>query len=624
MQFDHLAQIDVTALWRALEAAAEQVGLGVFVCHLEPGPARILHASPRALRIIGKPADAMVGAAPWQLVSEADQPRIRSLIEQRDATQPLQIQLLAEHADGRKVPLELGAARVQTSSGTLSFGYLRDLSSEQAAFEALRRSEARFRFLVEAAPDGVVILVRGKVVFLNPRAATLLGADNADAALGQPIGSFLPARDAAAAGERIATMLRTGEEMPPSEYGVLAAPDRVVEIKSIICEWENGPAVLAFARDVTARKALDKKLVETDRLNALGTLSAGVAHEINNPLTYAQLSLQRMERTLAKANLSDAVAASLREQLHDVHHGIARVASITSSLRMFARPDESPPGPIDAVSVLERALKMVDNELRHRGELIRQIEEVPFAIGNASRLEQVLVNLLINAMQSLPSDGTGRVEVAVTLRDAAVAIDVTDNGCGIPASVRDRVFDPFFTTKPVGDGMGLGLSVCKTIVESFGGTIELTSTERKGTAVTVRLRSSATPPKPPPEPVVRSAPRRSVLIVDDDELVRKVLEQILSQDHDVSIAESGAAGVEFVAARGFDVILCDMMMPGMDGREVHRRFAALKPGLERRIIFITGGTFELELDRFLVSSGNLCLTKPFRIEHVLDAVAQIT
>jgi CheY-like chemotaxis protein len=372
--------------------------------------------------------------------------------------------------------------------------------------------------------------------------------------------------------------------------------------------------VLAFARDVTARKELDRKLVEADRLNALGALAAGVAHEINNPLTYAQLSLQRVERTISKLGLPDQLADSVREQLHDVHHGIARVAAISASLRMFARADEAPPGPIDVASVIDRALKMVDNELRHRGQLVRRIDDVTFAIGNESRLEQVVVNLLLNAIHALPADGSGRIEISAATRDTGLAIAIRDTGSGIAAAVRDRVFEPFFTTKPTGEGMG--------IVESFGGTIELASVEGEGTTVTVHLRSSRMP-APAPAPVAVASPRRAVLIIDDDALVRSVLAQILQPHHEVSVADSGTTGLALASSRAFDAILCDMMMPVIDGREVHRRLASEHPGRERRIVFITGGAFGFELDHYLATVGNRCLTKPFRIEAVLEAVAEI-
>src|SRR6185436_8551696 len=252
---------------------------------------------------------------------------------------PTTLELVVERPDGKTVPVELAATRIRVDFGLLSFGYFRDVSNDREAMAALRRSEARFRFLVESAPDGVVILKRGVIVFINPKAAHLLGVRGVDDALGRPIAAFQPPEDAALAGQRIAAMLRDGVEFPPSEYGVLGVPGRVVEIKSIACEWDGEQAVLAFARDVTERKAIQRRIVESDRLAALGTLAAGVAHEINNPLTYAQLNAQRVAHLLDSSGFPDEMLSALRARLGDIEHGIARIVSITQALRQFVKYD---------------------------------------------------------------------------------------------------------------------------------------------------------------------------------------------------------------------------------------------------------------------------------------------
>lgn len=330
-----------------------------------------------------------------------------------------------------------------------------------------------FKELVEQAPDGVVILEAGHIVFINATAARLLGVEQA-AAIGKPIAAFLPPEEAALAMQRIGRMMATGEESTPNEYGVVGHPDRIVEIKSMRWRWEGRAAVLAFARDVSERKALDQRLINADRLAAVGTLAAGVAHEINNPLTFVRLSLQLIESALAK---HPPALASVTAMLRDAEYGVGRVASITRSLRMFARADDAEPGPIDVVAVFDRALKMVDNDLRHRARLVRHAAEVPWVIANASRLEQVFVNLLLNAIQSLRGSKDDSITVEISTRGPReVAVVVRDTGCGIPAAAADRVFDPFFTTKAFGEGMGLGLSVSKNIIDAIGGRIELVST----------------------------------------------------------------------------------------------------------------------------------------------------
>jgi len=277
--------------------------------------------------------------------------------------------------------------------------------------------------------------------------------------------------------------------------------------------------------------------------------------------------------------------------------------------------------------VLESSLRMVDNELRHRARLVRTFAEVPPITGNASRLEQVVVNLLLNAIQSLRTDHPDNViEVALGARgDERVVLSIRDTGRGIPAGVRDRIFEPFFTTRAVGDGMGLGLSVCRTIVEAFGGTIDVSSSDTAGTTMTITLRvhRGDTPPAPvapPPAPLAR----KRVLIVDDEPLLRDALTRVLSGEHDITTAATGPEALGLVATQPFDAVLCDVMMPNMDGVELFRRIRALAPGLERRIVFITGGTFSPLLDDFIAEVGNTLLTKPFQIADVIAAVAHVT
>jgi PAS domain S-box-containing protein len=628
---DELPPLDGATLWRALESAAEQAGFGVYVTHIDVHPPRLLYINPRAAEIIGRSREELIGGLPWIMFREQDQAIVRMTIERPAGAPPMTMDLVVERPDGRTVPIELASTRIVTDIGQLSFGYLRDVSSEREAMAALRRSEARFRFLVESAPDGVVILKRGLIVFINPKAAQLLGFDRVDDALGHAIVSFLPPEDARRTTERIAAMMSQGVEFPPSEYTVLADRTRVVEIKSVVCEWEGAPAVLAFARDVTERKEIQSRLVESDRLAALGTLAAGVAHEINNPLTYAHLSAQHVSRLIERAGIGNEMLSLLRGYLEGIEHGIARIASITQSLRSFVKDDADAAGPVDLEQVITRALKMVDNDLRHAARLVRAIAPMPPVLGNAARLEQVFVNVLINAIKALPPEPVQPHEIHVATEHAGdrVTVTIRDTGCGIPAALRGRIFEPFFTTRDVGHGMGLGLSVSKTIVEKLGGDIEVDSIENVGTTVRVHVPTyrpevhaahdaGAAIARPPLAPAPR--PRRRVLVVDDEQLICDAIERELADDHDVAVAMTGNDALALVAARKFDLILCDVMMPGMDGHELYRRIAAQYPGLERRIVFMTGALAP-RVAKALDGLPNPWLTKPFEIEDVLALIA---
>lgn len=482
--------------------------------------------------------------------------------------------------------------------------------------------EQRFRFLVENAPDGVVILVGGNIAYINPRAVELLGADPATV-LGSSILAYLPPEDARLTMQRIGAMFQTGVDMPPNDYRVLADPKRIVEIKSKLCEWDGRRAVIAYARDVTDRKLMQDKLVAADRFTALGRLAAGVAHEINNPLTYAQASLELIGRRLRELKITE-----LDDMLSDAHHGIDRIAAVTKDLRTFARPDSTPASAVDLSSAIEQALRMVDNELRHRARLVRRYAGgVPRVLGTATRLEQVFVNLLLNAVQSLANPETDQIVVATRVEGDRVVVEVTDSGTGIPDDVIGRVFEPFFTTKSGRVGMGLGLSICKTLIEGDGGEIAIASSSR-GTTVSLRLPIAPRDAAPTSEsPRLAGASggdvRRRVLIVDDEPFIRETLAVLLSTDHDVRTADGGAMALVELGTGTTDVVLCDVMMPGMSGVELYRRIAAEHPGLERRFVFVTGGALQPELVAFLNKVGNPCLSKPFKLDQVLAAIREV-
>ncbi|HZJ68337.1 MAG TPA: PAS domain S-box protein [Kofleriaceae bacterium] len=622
--------LDGATLWRAIESAAEQAGFGVYVSHIDVQPPRLLYVNPRAAEIIGRSREDLIGRLPWIMLREQDHALVRAAIERPTGAPPMTLELEIERPDGKIVPIELAATRISADFGVLSFGYFRDVSNDREAMAALRRSEARFRFLVESAPDGVVILKRGLIAFMNPKAGRLLGVAP-DEALGRPIASFLPPEDARRTGERIMAMLTKGVEFPPSEYNVLADRTRIVEIKSVVCEWEGSPAVIAFARDVTERKAIQRRLVESDRLAALGTLAAGVAHEINNPLTYAQLSAQHVSRLLERAGVADEMLSLLRGYLEDIDHGISRIASITQSLRSFVKDDAESPGPVDLEEVVRRALKMVDNDLRHAARLMTEIAPMPPALGNAARLEQVFINVLINAIKALPPDPVEPHEIHVVTEHTGdrVTVTIRDTGCGIPEALRGRIFEPFFTTRDVGHGMGLGLSVSKTIVEKLGGDIEVDSIENVGTTVRVHVPTyqaevhatqgaDGAPVVPALTPA--AGPRRRVLVVDDERLICDAIERELADNHDVAVATTGTDALALVATKKFDLILCDVMMPGMDGHELYRRIAAQYPGVERRFVFMTGALAP-NVAKALDGLPNPWLAKPFEIEDVLALIA---
>ena len=612
-------------LLRALQEAADHLTMGVLVLSLTE-PERVLYVNDGAAAIAGRPRAELEGASPFILFAPelVEKERERIAARGRGAAPPTVFETVISRPDGTRVPVEAAVSRVVTATDTLTVTFVRDISARLEAVETLRRSEERFRRVVENAPDGVAILQRGRIVFLNELAAELFGLPNPQAGLGTLGTDHLVPEDAALAADRLGRIVETGASFDPMEYRPRTNPERILEIKSILIDREGEPAVLSFARDVSARKRIEQELVRADRLASIGMMSAAVAHEINNPLAYVRLCLQFLERELPGLLQGDKREWAV-EQLRNANHGIDRVATIVRDLRSFARADSDEVGRVDVVTCIEQAIKLVDNEVRHRAQLVRDFHDVPALHANASRLEQVFVNVLVNAAQAIPAGDVQGHEIRIAVRspdDNTVAVSISDSGPGIPPELRGRVFEPFFSTKAVGVGTGLGLAVCRSIVEQLGGRIELDQAAR-GAVVTITLPVHHGEPSRAPEPPVvePAAPRRlRVLVVDDEPLVRRALANVLGSHHEVSLAEHGRQALELIAANPVDVVVCDMMMPVMNGKELYEHLLAHEPALARRFVFITGGSFGPNTT-FLEQVQAQILYKPFDLVKVLEVVA---
>ena len=510
----------------------------------------------------------------------------------------------------------------------------REESAREEWQSALRESEARFRNVVQGAPDGVAILRGPVITYLNPRAARMLGLEEPEHGYGRAITDFLHPDDRELAVARIRGMVQSGKPFDSAhEYRSRSLDGRelTVEISSILIELDGQRAVLAFARDVTERKALQARLAQADRLSALGVLSAGVAHEINNPLAYVLLNLEFIEREVERMTEHGA-PAGLLQRVREAQHGAERVATIVRDLRTFARDDRGSRGPVRIETAIEAALNIASGEIRRRGRVVRQYREVPAVDGNAARLEQVFVNLLMNAAHALPEGAPERNEVTVAIREdnGNVLVGISDTGIGMSEATIARIFDPFFTTKPPGVGTGLGLPICQGIVRAHGGSLDVTSTPDRGSTFTVTLpafRGQVVVPSPPPPAPVTQEARGRVLIVDDDAAVGRTLSLALEADHDITVVSSAQEALGELRASqrgpGFDAVLCDVLMPGMTGGELFEAVKSEFPDVERRFIFMSGGLWAKGTSDFSARVPNRLLEKPFSLEQVRGALREV-
>jgi PAS domain S-box-containing protein len=399
--------------------------------------------------------------------------------------------------------------------------------------------------------------------------------------------------------------------------------------------------VYAAARDVTEQRrsedalreskaheaVLQRQLVFADRMASVGTLAAGAAHEINNPLAYVTANLTTMLEELAVLGAT-APAPQLTDLIRlasEARAGAEKIRTIVRGLKTFSRTEERRTV-LELPQVLDLAVTMTCNEIETRALLVKDYGPTPLVEADDSRLGQVFINLLVNAAQAIPPGNLESHEIRiVTSTDAAgcAVIEIRDSGPGIPPEILDRVFDPFFTTKPVGIGTGLGLSICHNIVTSLGGTLSATSEPSRGATFQVVLPAAASA-RPQPSaiaaPAGQAGPRGTVLVLDDEPSIGSSLGRVL-RDHDVTVVTAAKDALALLdRGQQFDVILSDLMMPEMSGMEFYDELGRRFPDLLERVVFISGGAFTAGADTFLDRVTNERLEKPFESDTIRAVV----
>ncbi len=378
--------------------------------------------------------------------------------------------------------------------------------------------------------------------------------------------------------------------------------------------------------DISHRKDLEGRLARTDRLSALGTMAAGVAHEVNNPLAFMHSNIEYVRRALEEP-LSPPMLEELDRALGEALEGTSRIGRIVRGLRVFAAPSKEERKPVQLSAVVKTAVRLSGSMLSSRAPVAIDVSDELVVLGDESELVQVVLNLLLNAAQALrPGALHQQVGVSAQAELPLVRLEVTDTGTGIAPKHLRRVFDPFFTTKPIGEGTGLGLAISHSLVTAHGGDITLANRPTGGCCVTVRLPaatwSSLDTPLPTAVKPVK-APRARVLVIDDEPLMRSALLRGLTADHDVAQAADGVEAVVMLDRdRRWDVVLCDVMMSGLNGLDVLERVTRFDPDLARRFVFITGGAWDPEVQRRLQALPNQRVEKPVSLLELREVIAR--
>jgi PAS domain S-box-containing protein len=494
--------------------------------------------------------------------------------------------------------------------------------------------EAELRVVLDAVPAGVLLLdTDGRVQFLNPAFAQLFGIDFRQARRAGHIENLELLLTNRFRGAKSLSFRwrasRDGESKPAlDELELLTPVRRVIERSSLPVEDRDGRATgwLEIYQDITSRRHFQSKLLQTEKMAALGQLVSGIAHELNNPLTaimgYAQLLLGR---GLAPGHLTE---------MNHIYQEAERARRIVKNLLFFARENKPERSRADLNEIVERTLALRSYELKIENIIVETslAPDLPPTIADPYQLQQVLLNLLVNAEQALlESRGSGHVRIR-TFRSSAlrVSMEIVDDGPGVPAEIISRIFDPFFSTKPSGVGTGLGLSIVYGIVHQHGGEISFENRAGGGARFLVELPivdvSTAEPAQEalPDTMPGNNSSKGYILVVEDEPTVARLIADVLIEEgHDVDAVLDSQEGLARLSRNRYNAIICDLRMPRLDGQAFYESLVRAGSPLRDKILFITGDTLAPRTRDFLDPLNLPHLDKPFLLEELKIAVNRL-
>jgi PAS domain S-box-containing protein len=507
-----------------------------------------------------------------------------------------------------------------------------DVTERRRAEEALRRSEEHFRALIENALDMIFVVgADGAVRYASPSVERVLGY-GPEALIGRSAFALIHPDDVASVGALFASGVGTPGAMAAAEYRVVHRDGSVRTLEAVGRNALEDPGVAGVvinARDVTERKRgeeahqrLQRQLAQAEKLGAMGTLLAGVAHELNNPLAVV------IGQSALLADTAAGPGAARAQKIEAAAQRCTRIVKNFLSLARQRAPERERlhVGQLvhDTLEMMAYALRVDDVEV-----VVDVAESVPPLFADPHQLQQVLVNLVTNAHHAMRAV-TGPRRLTITARHhpgaARVSLAVADTGPGIAPEAAARLFEPFFTTKPVGTGTGLGLSISRGLVEAHGGRITVDGAPGGGALFTVELPVERPGAEPAPAAAGDAPPvaARRLLVVDDDGDVRDVLTELLRNDgHQVDTAADGVEALTRLAAGGYDAIVSDIRMPGLDGPGLYRAVTERHPELRERFIFVTGDALTTTTADFLSATGAPTFPKPFSVEAMRSALAEV-
>jgi len=504
-------------------------------------------------------------------------------------------------------PAALGFARAVAAQAGVALQNTRLLM-------ALSQGKREWEGTVDAIGDGICVLDPRGIIRRANRAFCALADVPVTEVAGRPWVTLVPPTWASSFQQVI--------DAPGAVTGVeLRAGERLFVLSALHLEDAGMASVVLVVSDQTDRRRLQEQLLQSEKMSAIGQLIAGVAHDLNNPLA----SVVGFADYLVEA--SEDTPAEMLEPLRAIQQEAERAASIVKNLLNFARKQEGRRQVKSVTEILSATLFLLRNQL-----MAAKIEtEVDVAPGvppvnvDTNQIQQVFVNLIANAAHVIQTSGVGsRIIIRAVRWLDGVAVTVEDDGPGVPREIADRIFEPFFTTKAAGEGTGLGLSICQGIVKEHGGRLTLVPTGRRGAVFQVELPAGEAPVQASPAPAAAPVRRLRVLVVDDEPHIQHYMQATLEAwGHTVAVAANGREGLEHARREPFDVIISDLRMPEIGGREMFEQLAGERSDIAARVVFSTGDTVRGDTLAFLEALQRPYLRKPFTLIELRAALADV-
>jgi PAS domain S-box-containing protein len=623
-------------------AIIQQIPDGIFIENAE----RILFVSQSVVKMLGYERESeLIGHSPLTFVHPDFHPVIQKRIARiygKEGVEPL-LESPWIKKDGSRLWVEASSISIIYEGKPAVMAVLRDTAPRKKSEEALRKSDENFKTIIQQMPDGVLIVDMEKVLFANQTLAVLLKYPSADELVGLLKFDLIHPDYHRAVRERIEPILGREGANPILILKLLGKGGIPVDFESssICIQFGGKSAVMMVLRDITKQNQLEHQAIHNEKLATVGTLAAGIAHEINNPLTYVLANLVFLRENLddLKRQMDEnghvnveypKLFEEILEEINETAQGGERIREIVRGLKSFVRADEDEVALVDLNRTIESAINMTFHEFKHKARVEKDFAlHLPLLTANVGKLQQVFINLLINAAQAIEGNDPvdNKIHIRTGQQDGSLFVEFTDTGKGIPANVLPNIFEPFFTTKPVGVGTGLGLSICDKIIKFYKGAIEVKSRVGEGTTFTVRLlldngfKAAGADKRPP-----AAQGRGRVLVVDDEPDNLEVLNRVLKKKHEVLTALTGLDALTILQREKgrVDAVVSDLNMPDMSGINLYKVVAKKFPGLEKRFVFVTGGVLMAESSDFFKSVPNPCLEKPFKFDEILAAVDQWT